>query len=285
MKKLFLLASILTISTYQLAHAQNYNNYEQVEHNAPQYITVEGERYVRVPTPRPQQKYYQYQRPAQPQNTPQYVLTEQPSSVKTLLSAAPRFYIGADYSVNETKISSYQEIAELLLDDKNSAYDGVIGLKFNPYVSLEAFYQNSNDAEKHNHFLSGTEGMDFDDLPYKAISDVDFYTALSYKAYGADLLFTIPLYQKIDLLFGLGYAQYDFDLDTTVQIHNNTVDTTVIRHYSDSHSTGAIRYNAGLQFEVYKDLYLRATARYVKFQKKSVLKDMKELSLGLRYVF
>ena len=277
MKNLSSVVCFLSIIVYQSAHAQNYNNYEQVEHNAPQYITVEGERYVRVPTPRPQQKYYQYQRPAQPQNTPQYVLTEQPSSVKTLLSAAPRFYIGADYSLNATNLSKDND---MLVDDKNSAYDGVIGLKFNPYVSLEAFYQNSNDTEKHNHFISGVD----EDMP-DGITDTDYCTSLSYKAYGADLLFTIPLYQKIDLLFGLGYAQYDFDLDTTVQLHNKLVDEGFISLDSASHSTGAFRYNAGLQFEVYKDLYLRATARYVKFQKKSVLKDMKELSLGLRYVF
>ncbi|MBP3688298.1 MAG: porin family protein [Alphaproteobacteria bacterium] len=272
MKKLIFPLITLTVITALSAHAQNYNNYEQVEHNAPQYITVEGERYVRVPTQRPQQKYYQYQRPAQPQNTPQYVLTEQPTPVKMLLSAAPRFYIGADYSLNKTDISSYQGYEQILLNDENSALSGIIGLKFNPYVSLEAFYQKSDDADE-------TSSYTYD------ISTLTIDTSLSYKAYGADLFFTIPLHQKIDLLFGLGYAQYDFDADITVKGYNRTTDSTNYLYGTDSHSTGAFRYNAGLQFEVYKDLYLRATARYVKFQKKSVLKDMKELSLGLRYVF
>lgn len=297
MKKLIFPFITLTVITAFSAHAETYT-LNQAEHNAPQYITVEGERYVRVPTQHPQYLEYngtRYARIPTPNSTPKhpqqktpqhYKLTPQPSPVKNFFSLAPRFYIGADYSFNDTKISSYQELGEILLDDKNTAYSGVIGLKFNPYISFEAFYQKSDDAKKHNHLLAGKqEDLEEDISPYDAIEEANIDTTLSYVAYGADLLFTLPLHEKIDLVFGPGYAYYDFDMDTTINIHHNISSHNFITHFSDSHSTGAIRYNAGLQFEVYKDLYLRAAARYVKFEKKSILKDMKELSLGLRYVF
>ena len=273
MKKLLSLACIFTTIAYQLAHAETYT-LNQAEHNAPQYITVEGERYVRVPTQHPQQKYYHPQQsPQQQPQTPQhYKLTTQPSPVKTLLSAAPRFYIGADYSLNKTDISSYKGFEEIKINDENAAYSGVIGLKFNPYISFEAFYQKSDDADETSTYSDKIATLKID-------------TTISYKAYGADLLFTLPLYEKLDLIFGPGYAQYDFDIDIVPTVYNYNHDFLAKRSGTDSRSTGAIRYNAGLQFEIYKDLYLRAAARYVKFQKKSILKDMKELSLGLRYVF
>ncbi len=289
MKKLILFIPLLTAITYQPAQAQSYY-YEHAGQGAHDYVIIDGERYARIPqqpAPRVEIPRYELQRQAEPRyelrrvDEPRYETrrvietqpryTKEPPHLKIAWDVKP--YIGIDVGTTDF---SFSESDEVNLDEayntKPKFWGVVAGLKFNPYLGIEAFYQKSgDDTKKYN---AATE------FSYGSIK-----TSMNYKAYGADLLGYLPLTDSLEMVLGLGLAQYKFGGSVKMDVINTSVNYVYHSNEKISADSMAGRFGLGLQYNINEHWAVRATGRYVKFFDDDEFEKMIELSLGLRYFF
>lgn len=222
MKKTLLLAGAAIAAFSSVANAQNYyrgqNYYNYPQYNTPQYAAP---RYQQQPQYYSQQQNYNY---------------------------GIRPYIGLDYvySMSDTDDINGIDIVE---EDLN-AFAVSLGLKFNQYVGLEAFYQQSEEGEKTVLGIIKTE--------YK------------YKAYGLDLVGYLPVNPQFDLLGTVGLGYYDIDV------------TAKDSGFSDDGF--GWRVGVGGQFNITDNWGIRVMARYADPDIEG-LKNMVDISAGIRYTF
>ncbi len=294
MKKLLSAACILTAIAYQPAQAQSYY-YEQAGQGAHDYVIIDGERYARIPeksAPRVETPRYELRRESEPRYELRRV-DEPRYETRHVAEPLPRYatvryedekphlkiawdvkpYIGVDYGTTDF---SFSESDEVNLDEayntKPKFWGVVAGLKFNPYLGIEAFYQKSgDDTKKHN---ATTE------FSYGSIK-----TSINYKAYGADLLGYLPLNDSLEMVLGLGLAQYKFGGSVKMDIVNTSVNYVYHSNEKVSADSMAGRFGLGMQYNINEHLALRAMGRYVHFFDDDEFEKMIELSLGLRYFF
>lgn len=267
MKKLFLFVSIFTAIACQLAHARDYYGYERVGRNDSDYIYIDGVRYARVP----QKEVVE----AQPRFTK--LSTEQADEVRfkrkviDTRALGIRPYFGLDGAVGEVKYSG-----DLAKEFLNKAYKRVgvfAGLQFNQYVGLEAFYHIGNTKENNEtHELTQFTTM-------KMKNTMDF------NSYGADLMGYIPVGKAVDIVLGVGYGWYDFRGKINLSFDNSSVGTILNAKIKDKASEEAVRYTLGTQFLLNNHWAVRILGRYADFTSDDVIKNMIEVSLGLRYMF
>lgn len=300
MKKLFLLVSLFITIAYQLAHARDYYGYEHVEYGAPEYVEIDGVRYTRVPqkvvpnfeTPRYELQHeaesryglrpvdeprYAHRRVIKPQRyyaTARY--DDEPSRLKISWDVKP--YIGFDLGTTDFSFDKSYKDEEVDVNEvfgtKPKFWGVVAGLKFNPYVGVEAFYQKSSGDTKS--FAGGLTEF----------SAYTLKTAMNFEAYGADLLGYLPLNDNLEMVLGLGLAKYEFKGSIKGHIISplwSDADGKV-KISSDGDSMAG-RFGLGVQYGINEHLALRAMARYVKFFDDDDFEKMIELSLGLRYFF
>lgn len=226
MKKTLLLAGAAIAAFSSVANAQNYyrgqNYYNYPQYNTPQYAAPG---YQQQPQYYSQQKNYNY---------------------------GIRPYIGLDYvySMSDTDDINGIDIVE---EDLN-AFAVSLGLKFNQYVGLEAFYQQSEEGEKTVPGIIKTE--------YK------------YKAYGLDLVGYLPVNPQFDLLGTVGLGYYDAELSAKADIEEG----------SDSDDGFGWRVGVGGQFNITDNWGIRVMARYADPDIEG-LKNMVDISAGIRYTF
>ena len=243
-------------------------NYQQPRHETVRYVQENSPRYRRVTSA----DAARYREPTYRQTT--YYNEPKVNTVRP--------YIGLDFATQKLKFSNDQ-IAGKNFKDKTTSFDGVAGLKINRNFSIEAYYQQSSKANKDITYTLEVESV------RKTQSGE---TSISYKSYGADAIGHLPINQEFELLAALGLGQYDFkskgpsiDIDVTDN-GDGTYNMTVkeITKKKDFDSLG-IRIGFGAQYNVTDHIALRAMARYVKMTKDDYIKNLTELSLGIRYLF
>lgn len=282
MNKHLLLTGLLAVLTLNNAFAQGYydeeddyyyeerprytrrSNYQQPRYRDVEYVREEAPRYRRVSS----REAVRYREPTYHQA--EYYGEPRVNKIRP--------YIGLDVASQKMKFGEkdywMKEDGEDYYKDKTTSISGVIGARINRNFGIEAYYQQSSEEEKNNHIIT-----------YGYI--VDEKSKMSYKSYGVDLIGYMPLSYEFELLAALGIGQYDFE---TKFIYTNTVygygNPLVYdeKENKDFDSLG-IRLGIGVQYNVTDNIALRAMARYIKMNDDDYVKNLTELSLGLRYMF
>lgn len=227
MRKALLLAGAAMFAFVSAADAQTYYH-GQRQNQYPQY---NARTYSYGPTP----QYYVPQPYGQQQQT--YGI---------------RPYIGLDYVYSMSDIDDYDGIN--VLEEDLNAFAVSLGLKFNRYVGLETFYQQSEEGEKTVLGVVRTEDK--------------------YKAYGLDLVGYLPVAHQFDFLGTVGVGYYD--VDVTAKAYGMEV--------SGSDDGFGWRIGAGGQFNITNNWGIRVMARYVDPDVEG-LNNMVDISAGIRYTF
>lgn len=266
MKKLFLLVSVFTAIAYQLAFARDYYGYEQVGRDDSDYIYINDTRYARVPEERVQR--------AQSRHFVRLDAEQSNEARRRVLNTGNwnvRPYVGIDGSFGQIKYK--QELDKELLGKASKRVGAFAGLQFNQYVGLEAFYQIGNTKEK----KVSPDVVSFLDVTLK--------DTLDFTAYGFDLMGYIPIQREMDIILGLGYGWYEFEGKIKGEAYNYINNQGYEVKFSDKVKDGAVRLSLGTQFLLDDDWAVRILGRYMYFSDDDAVKNMMELSLGLRYMF
>lgn len=156
-------------------------------------------------------------------------------------------YVGLDYTYAD--INHGRGLNTVVENDYN-IFTLSGGAKFGKYFGAEAFIQRANREENRQ---PNTK-----------------YTA-NHWAYGADLLGYLPVYQDLDLLAGIGLAQYKFFIkEVGRKTHKDTAWGT--------------RFTVGAQYNLDYNWGIRATYRYVNYTETKINRA-NEYSVGIRYSF
>lgn len=292
MKKLFLLVSVFTAIAYQLAHARDYYGYERVGRNQPDFIEYEGEYYARVPEqsanvsqPRYQNLNYnegrvsepRYQRQSYQQPRFTRLNAEQANEAKFKRSVIDtgtlgvRPYLGLEGAFGTTEYGN--EIDKELFSKATKRMGIFAGLQFNQYVGLEAFYHIGNTKEK-------TISETITDYTSMKLKDT-----ANFNAYGLDLMGYIPVGKAVDIVLGLGYGWYDFKGKVDLNIYNSSVEENYEIKFKGKDKSEAVRFTLGTQFLLNDNWAVRLLGRYADFSSDDAVKNIMEISLGLRYMF
>jgi opacity protein-like surface antigen len=159
---------------------------------------------------------------------------------------------------------------------KNSLYGLKLlaGYKYNNYMGVEFFIQQSEEVDKRNSINVGP-----------IVESIDS-SSFSYRAIGLDYMGYYPINEYYELIGALGLGWYDFDVSANKELYNKTVG---ISHDLPSKigqkNTFGIRAGLGTQFYINNNISAVLMGRYIKMINDDVIKDMLELSLGLRYNF
>lgn len=163
--------------------------------------------------------------------------------------------IGIDYVYSQIDMDDgVNEIWE----DKLNAYALSAGVKINKYFGVEAFYQQSEEAEKsHDIYV----------YPYHQLS-ID--TTIKYKAYGIDLVGYAPVHKNFDLIGTIGTAYYDTDIS--------------LGYMSASEGKLGFRLGAGAQVNINEHVSLRIMGKY-NYTNIEGAKNMFDVTAGARFYF
>ncbi len=127
----------------------------------------------------------------------------------------------------------------------------------NLLFGLTAFYQNSAEEEK---------------------TVASLRTRTSFDAFGADALFFLPINEKFEVTFTLGFGFYDFEIET-----NNALFGT----HSENHF--GLRLGIGGEYKINQQVSLTAMLRYIDFPDydsySDVMENMSEFGIGLKFYF
>lgn len=283
MNKHLLLTGLLAVLTLNNAFAQGYydeeddyyyeerprytrrSNYQQPRYRDVEYVREEAPRYRRVSS----REAVRYREPTYHQA--EYYGEPRVNKIRP--------YIGLDVASQKMKFGEkdywMKEDGEDYYKDKTTSISGVIGARINRNFGIEAYYQQSSEEDK-----TAREDSDWYDEKIK--------NTMSYKSYGVDFIGYMPVAQEFELLAALGIGQYDFK--TKYSYHCINYDPYGI-YYKENTSEKkdfdslGIRLGIGVQYNVTDNIALRAMARYIKMNDDDYVKNLTELSLGLRYMF
>lgn len=270
MKKLLSYVCILAAIACQPAQAREYyRNYEPVGHNSSSYARV------------PQEKQYHYERPqheSRRHESPRFTrLTDEQVNNTNFnrkfinlgtFSLSP--YIGVDVAKGENK---YNESLEKYLFGKSMKRFGVFsGLQFNQYIGFEAFY-NKGGMNKKSYTIEDT------------FSELKLKNTMDFTSFGVDLMGDIPIFYSMDIILGLGYGWYTFNTKIDADFYNFLLKLEKEGDVKDKFKDEAIRFSLGAQYLINDKWAFRLLGRYADFLKGDVIKNMMEVSLGLRYTF
>ena len=155
--------------------------------------------------------------------------------------------VGLDYSYSKMDLKNgWDQIVE----DKYLSFSGVIGVKINDVIGLEAFYQQSLE----------------EDSPY-------WYDVSSeFNAFGVDALAYIPLNEGIDFIPSVGIGRYE-------------VEVNIDDWGSDSEDGLGLRAGLGMQFKFNENVGWRIGGRFVLLNDFESVNNIMEFSTGLRFTF
>ncbi len=180
-------------------------------------------------------------------------------------------YIGLDLATSLSKFNSNSYLksnGENYFKNTNNSLSFIIGLKYK-YLGMEFFYQLAENGTKN----AGDLEQD----------NIQKRIQLNYNALGTDIIGYIPLTQEIELLTSVGLAQYYFNTSDKTTIKEDTKYTRY-RKNNDFDSYG-IRLGLGVQYNIENLIAVRAMAHYIKMDDDTYIKNIMELSLGIRYMF
>lgn len=165
--------------------------------------------------------------------------------------------IGLDYvySIADFDDSDSEGDYSDFYEDKLNALALSAGVKLNQYVGLEAFYQQSEKADK------TTDGI-------LKVED-------KYKAYGLDVIGYLPVIPQLDLIGSLGVAYYKAEVKYSV---------LGIDLGSDSEDKIGFRAGAGLQYNFNDHIAARLMAKY-NYTNIDGLDNIVDVTAGVRYYF
>ncbi len=165
--------------------------------------------------------------------------------------------IGLDYVYSIADIDDVytEDGVELGMEDKLNAFALSAGVKLNQYVGLEAFYQQSEKADKTTYYIIKTEDK--------------------YKAYGLDVIGYLPVIPQLDLIGSLGVAYYKAEVKASV---------LGIDLGSDSEDKIGFRFGAGLQYSFNDHIAARLMAKY-NYTNIDGLDNIVDVTAGVRYYF
>ena len=177
----------------------------------------------------------------------------------------PKYSLGIDIgqswiNFDKGENISYKEISA----DKYNTMSINFGSRINTKIGLEVFLQkSSNESKKTAYHPDSIE------------------TNIEYLALGGDLLLYQPINKDIEILAVLGLAYYDFDINGKASHFD--------QYYEDNDSVESLgmRTGLGLQFNINPNWALRIMGRYTTMlnHKQDYIKNISELSLGIRYLF
>lgn len=276
MRKFLLLAGIFTVLVCNTAKAERYYEedgyyYREKPRYSHQVEYVEDREYQKLQPRYQRVKRSEVREVKEPQyHKKEYVQYEEPNRIRP--------YIGIDIATSKVDFGDKQWVKDYdggdnYFDDGNTSLSFVVGAKFNKHFGLEAFYQKSgdgkNEAEYEDNEEWGAWGND--------------KTTISYTAMGIDAIGYLPINQDFEILASLGLAQYDFES----KISYSAIDEYGYYEGSESKDFDSlgIRVGIGAQYNLTDNLAIRGMARYIKMNDDDFVKNLTELSLGLRYMF
>lgn len=170
-------------------------------------------------------------------------------------------YVGADYNYSKLNFGSKTED---LYADKLGALGVVAGVKVLSMVSVEGFYQQSENKSNssQNFFVDGD-----------AVK-----TKLQLESYGVDLVGDVLNLGVVEVLSSIGYGYYDADVSRFVTVNGAT------GHKTYTEDGNGLRFGLGGQVNPTPSIGIRAMFRYTVTDMDAV-KNMKEFTVGLRYYF
>lgn len=247
MKKITLATCLFSTITSITAYAQNVNN-------IPEYLDYKGTRYVPISTSTNKSQNFQLSKEATASHT---VYNQYNSYIQS-----PKFgfkpYIGAD--INYATVNyNYSDPITHLNKDKYYSYALTAGARFNRYLGVELFIEQSEEKSKSE----------------KLAQDYNMAYSTKYNAYGMDFIAYLPLAENLDLLASIGFGEYNFDLNI------NSKNQVALKQIEST----AWRVGGGIQYNLNEHFALRTMARYVLLNESFAMKNMLEISLGIRCSF
>ena len=153
--------------------------------------------------------------------------------------------IGFDYSYAQADLKND---LDQIVEEKYSSFSGIIGVKMNDVIGIEAFYQQSLDEES------------FDVL------------TTSFNAFGVDALAYVPLNETIEFIPSVGIGRYKVKAD-------------IAGYGSVSEDGLGLRAGLGMQINFNENIGLRIGGRYVHLDNFESADNIMEISSGLRFTF
>ena len=163
-------------------------------------------------------------------------------------------YVGLDYVYSS--IDYEESAADSFLEDNLNSIAVNAGTRLNKNFGIEAFYQQSEEADKKVFGVYESE--------------------VKFKAYGVDLMGYLPLDSQLELLGTVGIAQYDADV-------KEKIPSMGISDSSSEDGLGA-RIGAGVQYNINEQVAVRAIGQYV-FTDIDGVDNLTEFSAGIQYRF
>lgn len=260
MKKYLLLIGLFAILTFNSAHAQGYyyeddsdyveqpRRVRRINYQQPEYREVE---YVREESPH-YRKISSKDTVREPQS--EY---RQSGYYNQQQTERIRPYVGLDFGRSTTKFK--EKAFSHIMEKDYFQGSAVLGAKFNSNFGAEVFYQQSSTETKN--------------IIYDEKVETD------YSAIGIDFIGYMPTSQEFELLASLGMAQYNFHV-------TDKVENRYVKEWEkDSFNTTGFRFGLGAQFNLSEYVALRGMIRYVKLNDTDIIKNLTEISLGLRWMF
>ena len=158
--------------------------------------------------------------------------------------------IGFDYAYAQADLKNG---LNQIIEEKYSSFSGVIGVKMNDAIGIEAFYQQSLDEPS----------------PYSLYHN---NVNTSFNAFGVDALAYIPLDEVIDFIPFVGIGRYKLKLDTN-------------GYGSDSEDGFGLRAGLGMQINFNENIGWRIGGRFVYLDDFESADSLIEFSTGLRFTF
>lgn len=170
-------------------------------------------------------------------------------------------YVGADYNYGKLNFGSKTED---MYADKLGALGVAAGVKVLSMVSVEGFYQRSENKENssRNFFVDGD-----------AVK-----TKLQLESYGVDLVGDVLNLGVVEVLSSIGYGYYTADVSRFVTVNGTT------GHKNYTEEGNGLRFGLGGQVNPTPSIGVRAMFRYTVTDMDAV-KNMQEFTVGLRYYF
>jgi len=175
-------------------------------------------------------------------------------------------YVGIDYTYSKLKYDNIKGTFNGMLvlynsdnmKDTNNSLSLIAGAKFHPNFGAEIFYQKSDKQDKSTYDYEWDMGAKF---------------STKFTAYGLDAIGYLPVAQNVELLGAAGLAKYEVKGKISGDILG-----------SGNEDGLGYRLGVGAQYNFNDHIAARAMARYV-LMDHDWLKNMAEVSLGIRYTF
>ncbi|MBO6282192.1 MAG: porin family protein [Alphaproteobacteria bacterium] len=184
-------------------------------------------------------------------------------------------YVGLDYIHSWTDVETEElDDGTEIKDNKDHMNAGAVsvGAKFHPNFAVEAFYQQSDKAKKNlGNFVY------VDDISGDAYN-VNLKTEVKYKAFGLDLVGSIPVSDKLEILGTVGTGHYKVNYKVMAKSGG------ISKSDSNSKSKWGIRIGAGLQYNFNEHISARMMLRNTNTRIEG-FKNITDITAGVRYYF